>query len=57
MPPRGPYTVSVPGVVAGWAAMAERFGRFDFPTLLAPAIHYAERGVPLAELTAASWRV
>jgi gamma-glutamyltranspeptidase/glutathione hydrolase len=55
MPSRGPYTVSVPGVVAGWAAMAERFGRFDFATLLAPAILNAERGVPIAEVTAGAW--
>jgi gamma-glutamyltranspeptidase / glutathione hydrolase len=56
MPQRGPYSVTVPGVVAGWAAMSERFGRFDLPTLLAPAIHYAERGFPVAELTARGWR-
>ena len=55
MPQRGPYSVTVPGVVAGWAAMSERFGRFDFPTLLAPAIQYAERGFPLAEMTARGW--
>lgn len=56
MPQRGPYSVTVPGVVAGWSAMAERFARFDFPTLLAPAIHYAEHGFPLAELTARGWK-
>jgi gamma-glutamyltranspeptidase/glutathione hydrolase len=56
MPQRGVYSVSVPGVVAGWAAMAERFGRFDFATLLAPAILNAERGFPVAELTARGWK-
>jgi gamma-glutamyltranspeptidase / glutathione hydrolase len=56
MPERGAHTVSVPGVVAGWAAMAERFGRFDLDTLLAPAIANAERGFPVAELTARGWK-
>jgi gamma-glutamyltranspeptidase/glutathione hydrolase len=56
MPARGVYSVSVPGVVAGWAALSERFGTLGFPTLLTPAIHYAEKGFPLAELTARGWK-
>ena len=56
MPERGVYTVSVPGVVAGWSALSERFGRFKLATLLAPAIHHAERGFPVAELTARGWK-
>jgi gamma-glutamyltranspeptidase/glutathione hydrolase len=56
MPQRGPYSVSVPGVVAGWSAMVERFARYDLPTLLAPAIHYAEQGFPVAEQTSGAWR-
>jgi gamma-glutamyltranspeptidase / glutathione hydrolase len=38
MPVRGVHSVTVPGVVAGWAALRERFGSMPFSTLLAPAI-------------------
>jgi gamma-glutamyltranspeptidase / glutathione hydrolase len=55
MPERGPYTVTVPGVVAGWDAMREKFGRLPFRDLLAPAIHYATEGFPVAEITARLW--
>ncbi len=56
MPQRGVHAVTVPGVVAGWAAMRERYGRLDMATLLAPAIHYAEQGFPVAEITAGLWQ-
>jgi len=55
MPERGIHAVTVPGVVAGWAAMRERFGTQPFSTLLAPAIYYAENGVPINEVTAGLW--
>jgi gamma-glutamyltranspeptidase/glutathione hydrolase len=55
MPYRGIHAVTVPGVVAGWHALRERFGTLPFDTLLAPAIHYAEHGFPVAEITAWLW--
>jgi gamma-glutamyltranspeptidase/glutathione hydrolase len=55
MPSRGIHTVTVPGAVAGWHALRERFGTLPFDTLLAPAIHYAENGFPVAEITAWLW--
>ncbi len=55
LPSRGPYTVTVPGVVAGWDAMRERFGRLPLADSLAPAIHYAREGFPVAEITAGLW--
>jgi gamma-glutamyltranspeptidase/glutathione hydrolase len=56
IPDRGIYTVTVPGTVAGWNAMRERFGTMPFSTLLAPAIYYAENGVPINEVTSRLWR-
>ncbi|MGH9385735.1 MAG: gamma-glutamyltransferase [Vicinamibacterales bacterium] len=55
MPQRGIYSVTVPGVVAGWDAMRTRFGTKPFSELLAPAIYYAENGFPVSEKIAAGW--
>jgi gamma-glutamyltranspeptidase/glutathione hydrolase len=55
MPVRGVHSITVPGVVAGWTALRERFGSMPFSTLLAPAIYYAERGFPVNEVTARLW--
>ena len=55
MPQRGIYSVTVPGVVAGWDAARMRFGTKPFSELLAPAIYYAESGFPVAEVVARGW--
>jgi gamma-glutamyltranspeptidase/glutathione hydrolase len=55
MPPTGIHTVTVPGAVAGWAALRSRFGRLSLADLLAPAIHYAEEGFPVTEIVARGW--
>jgi gamma-glutamyltranspeptidase/glutathione hydrolase len=55
MPQRGIYSVTVPGVAAGWHAMRERFGTKPLSELLAPAIWYAENGFPVSERIASSW--
>ncbi len=55
MPQRGIYSATVPGVVAGWDALRERFGTLPFSELLAPAIYYAENGFPLSPVIAGSW--
>ena len=43
-PMRGWDAVTVPGAVAGWVALSQRFGRLPFADLLQPAIEVAERG-------------
>ena len=52
MPRRGIYSVTVPGVVAGWDALSGRLGKLPLSEVLAPAIHYAENGFPLSEVIA-----
>lgn len=42
-----PKAACVPGMVAGWLAAHERFGRLDRASLFAPAIALAERGAPV----------
>lgn len=54
-PERGWDTVTVPGAVAGWRALHERFGRLDFAQLLEPAIGYAERGFAVSPITQDKW--
>src|SRR5918994_3893730 len=48
MPPGGPLTVTVPGVVAGWAAVHGLGARLGLDALLAPAVALAERGTPVS---------
>lgn len=55
MPDKGIYAVTVPGTVAGWDALRERFGTLRFRQLLEPAIRTAEEGFPLMEVTARLW--
>ncbi len=55
LPSRGAFTVTVPGVVAGWHALREKFGRLPLSESLAPAIHYAREGFPVSEITAGHW--
>jgi gamma-glutamyltranspeptidase/glutathione hydrolase len=56
MPELGIDSITVPGAVAGWHAMRERFGKLSFPQILAPAIRYANDGFPVTELIAEDWR-
>ncbi|HEU4450705.1 MAG TPA: gamma-glutamyltransferase [Gaiellaceae bacterium] len=52
---RGPRSVTVPGAIAGWAALAERFGRLGLDTLLEDAVRAAEEGFAVGAVTAAAW--
>ena len=54
-PKRGIDTVTVPGAVAAWAAMSERFGRLPFADLLEPAIEIAERGYLMPVVVQQKW--
>jgi gamma-glutamyltranspeptidase / glutathione hydrolase len=56
MPADGIFSVTVPGAVAGWTALRERFGRLSIAELMAPAIFYAERGFPVSDVIAMRWR-
>lgn len=54
-PKRGWDTVTVPGVVAGWAALHEKFGKLPFEDLFEPAIEIAERGYTVPPVVAGKW--
>jgi len=56
MPVTGdPACVTLPGAVAGFATLADRFGRLGLDRLCAPAIDCAEAGVPVAPRVAWDW--
>jgi gamma-glutamyltranspeptidase / glutathione hydrolase len=52
---RGPRSVTVPGSVAGWAALSERHGRLGLDACLRPAIDLADGGVAAGFHTSAYW--
>ena len=52
IPPYGPLPVTVPGAVAGWTAVHNKFGKLNFDELFDDAINYAEEGFPVSELVA-----
>ena len=56
IPTTGPLSWSVPGCVDGWDELRKKFGTKSFQELLAPSIHYAEKGVPVPEVIAGYWR-
>ncbi len=48
IPPRGPLSINVPGVVDGWFETLERFGSLPIETIFESAIAYAEEGMPVS---------
>src|SRR3954454_6929829 len=51
----GPRSVTVPGCVAGWADLAERFSSRGLTAALQPAITLARRGFPMQPRNTAGW--
>lgn len=51
------HAVSVPGTVAGWAALLDRFGTMSLTDVLTPAIHYAKEGYPVTEWIGSGWKL
>jgi len=56
MPIQGIDSVTVPGAVAGWHALHERFGKMAWKDLFQPAISYADEGYPVPEIIASYWK-
>ncbi|HUP40389.1 MAG TPA: gamma-glutamyltransferase [Vicinamibacterales bacterium] len=55
MPESGVHSITVPGAVAGWSLLLERFGRVPIARALDPAIVLAAEGFPVAEITSQEW--
>ncbi len=54
-PMRGWDTVSVPGAIAGWAALHKKLGKLSFSEILAPAIQIAHQGYAVTPIVAHKW--
>ncbi len=50
LPRLGAVTVSVPGALAGWWALHQRYGKLPWAELFEPAIHYAQQGVVVPQI-------
>lgn len=57
VPVRDAAAVTVPGAVDGFCRLSERFGRLPLAQVLAPAIHHAEQGIPVAPRVAFDWTI
>jgi len=55
MPTESVEDVTVPGALAGWQALLQRFGTIRLTQALAPAIGYAEHGFPVTPIIARDW--
>lgn len=53
----GAHAVTVPGALAGWAALLEAHGTKELGELLQPAIACAEDGFPVTPRVAFDWRL
>ncbi len=55
VPPRDARAVTVPGALAGWAALLERLGTLSLDRALSPAIDLAREGFPVTPVIARDW--
>ena len=56
IPEAGIDSVTVPGAVAGWDALRQRFGKLAMAEDVAPAAALAEKGIAVPETDAENWR-
>ena len=52
---RSAESITVPGALAGWQALLERFGTTTLAQAMEPAIRYAEDGFPVTPVIAGDW--
>jgi len=55
MPQFGMESITVPGAFDGWVTLLDKYGTMKLADLLAPAIEYAESGIPVMEKAAEDW--
>ena len=56
IPARGIETVTVPGALAGWDELLQKYGTITLAEAIAPAIRYAEEGFPVTPIISEGWK-
>ena len=51
-----PEAMTIPGAIDAFCALSADWGKLGLDRILAPAIHYATQGVPVAPRVAADWK-
>ncbi|UXX82453.1 gamma-glutamyltransferase family protein [Roseovarius pelagicus] len=55
VPTHGAHSVTIPGAIEAFCTLSSDHGKLGLDTLLAPSIHYAEEGVPIAPRVIDDW--
>lgn len=55
IPTESVESVTIPGAVDAFCTLAQDWGKLDLARILAPSIHYAREGIPVAPRVAADW--
>ncbi len=55
VPVGSPHAVTIPGAIDAFCTLSDRVGKLGLDALLAPTIHYAETGVPVAPRVVSDW--
>lgn len=55
VPVSSPHAVTIPGAIDAFCTLSDRVGKLGLDALLAPTIHYAETGVPVAPRVVSDW--
>ena len=55
VPTYSAHAVTIPGAIEAFCALSDGHGKLGLDRLLAPAIHYADQGVPVAPRVAFDW--
>ena len=55
VPPYSAHAVTLPGAMDAFCHLSETEGKLGLDAILAPTIHYAEAGVPVAPRVAFDW--
>ena len=56
IPKQSVEAVTIPGAIDAFCQLSEDWGKLGIDTLLAPAIHYAKEGIPVAPRVGHDWK-